>query len=119
MRRLAILVLVVFCLVVTYNIWDEYFTSNNRILRSIESPDNKYIACIFVRDFGATTRESYHLSIMKKGKGLGNTTGNVYISYSRFEVEWVTPDAIRVTRQNGKVFKQVTHFEDIQITYSE
>ncbi|MCM0759458.1 DUF5412 family protein [Sporomusa sphaeroides DSM 2875] len=119
MRRLVKLVLVIFLMVFVYNIWDEYFTSNNRILKCVESPDNKYTVCVFVRDFGATTRESYHLSILKKGKGLGNTAGNVYISYGKFEVEWVKPDALKVIRQNGTVFKQVTHFEDIQITYSD
>jgi hypothetical protein len=117
-RRLAKFVFIIFCLIVAYHIWDEYFTSNNRIQKSIASPDNKYIAYIFTRDFGATTRESYNLSILKKGKVLRNTSGNIYISYGKFEVEWVKPDELKVIGQNEKVFKRVAEFEDVQITYS-
>lgn len=118
MRRLAKFTLIIFCLIAAYYIWDEYLTSNNRIQKTIASPDNKYIAYIFTRDFGATTRESYNLSILKKGKVLRNTSGNIYISYSKFEIEWVKPNQIKVIGQSEKVFKKVSEFEDIQITYS-
>lgn len=41
-------------------------TSNNRIIKSVESPDSKYVAYIFIRDMGATTKASFQLSILQK-----------------------------------------------------
>ena len=49
--------------------------SYNEVVKTVESPDQKYIAYIFIRDLGATTRESYQLSILKKGQRLGNGSG--------------------------------------------
>jgi hypothetical protein len=41
---------------------------NNRIVSVVESPDNKYSAFVFVRNCGSTTKESYQLSVLPRGK---------------------------------------------------
>ena len=39
---------------------------------SVESSDQKYVAYVFTIDMGVTTKMSYQLSILKKGKKFGN-----------------------------------------------
>ena len=52
------------------------------------SPDGRYEAVVFRGGAGATTRFSFHLTILKTNGKLKNSPGNTYVSYSEFEVEW-------------------------------
>jgi hypothetical protein len=50
-------------------------TTNNEVIMTIKSPDERFVAVIFVRDMGATTKKSYQMSIIEQGKELGNRAG--------------------------------------------
>lgn len=91
---------------------------SNTVINEIESPDGKYIACYFVRDLGATTKQSYQLSILNKGKKLGDTTGNVFITYGEFDIEWNKNDDLIVNiKNNEEIFKQLDKYKEIKIKY--
>ncbi|MHC1723738.1 MAG: DUF5412 family protein [Aminipila sp.] len=93
--------------------------SNNEIIEKIQSPDGEYIAYVFIRDMGATTQKSYQLSILKKGDALGNKKGNIFISYSNFEVEWNNEKELLVKDTNcEEIFKEKTKYKEIDIKYS-
>lgn len=67
---------------------------------------------------GATTAESYQLSIVKEGQELGNGTGNIFITYGNFDVEWLDNNELKVTMSSGgDIFKQKTKYDDITISY--
>lgn len=75
------------------------------------SPDGTYTAHTFVKDCGATTAESYQLSILKSGKELKNKGGNTFVSMKPFDVEWTSDKALTVTypasAQNFEMDKKV------------
>lgn len=51
----------------------------NEIIREVLSPDAKKMAVVFVRDCGATTRYSLHVSIVRASSKIGNGDGgNVF-----------------------------------------
>ena len=91
--------------------------SSNSIIKTVSSPNGKYIAYVFIRDMGASTKESYQLSILKEGRELGNTAGNAYISYSEFMVEWVGEKELFVDNSAAEIFKQKNEVNGIKITY--
>ena len=90
---------------------------NNSIIKTVPSPNGKYTAYVFIRDMGASTKESYQLSILKEGRELGNTAGNAYISYSEFMVEWVGEKELFVDNSAAEIFKQKNEVNGIKITY--
>lgn len=93
--------------------------SNNEIIKSISSPNGKYIAYIFIRDMGATTKESYQLSILKKRNKLGNAGGNIFVSYGAFEVEWKNDKELLVKNNSSEEeFKKEVKYQRIKIKYT-
>lgn len=93
--------------------------TNNNIVKTLESPDKMYSAVIFIRDMGATTDKSYQLSILPRDKNLGNSRGNIFISYGSFDIEWKSKNKLFVNKkESAKVFRQETKFADIKITYN-
>jgi|LSQX01.2.fsa_nt_gb hypothetical protein len=92
--------------------------SNNEIVKSIVSPDEKYIAYVFIRDMGATTKSSYQLSILKNGNKLSNNPGNIHITYGEFDVSWNTSEELIVEKKaSGEVFKAEEKYKDVSIKY--
>ena len=92
--------------------------SNNDIIKSMVSPNKEYLAYIFRRDMGATTEESYQLSILKKGEKLGDDIGNIYVTYGEFDIKWNSDNELIVTKvTSGESFKQIEKYDDIIIKY--
>ncbi|MDL2281367.1 hypothetical protein LJC10_05900 [Selenomonadales bacterium OttesenSCG-928-I06] len=112
-----IILVLAFLLLSVYYVLDESLLANKIMRESVESPDNKYIAYLFVSS-PATVRDTYHLSILKKGENFNTNRGNVFRSEKSFVAEWVKPDELNISRYE-KGFKEVTYFEGIKITYSE
>ena len=93
--------------------------TNNEIIKTIDSPDGKYVAYIFTRDLGATTKVSYQLSILEAGESLGDSGGNIFISYGSFDVEWSKQNLLYVKlKEKGDIFKNEKKYKDIVIEYS-
>ncbi len=92
--------------------------ANNTVIKEIGSPDGDYTAFCFIRDLGATTKASYQLSILNKGEKLGDTTGNVFITYGEFDVEWDgNSDLIVNIKDDEEIFKKLEQYKGIQIKY--
>ena len=58
---------------------------SNNIVKTVYSPNKKYIAVAFIRDCGATTDFSSQVTLLKKSRKFKNTAGNVFIgNHSEF-----------------------------------
>ncbi|MBO2946248.1 hypothetical protein JJQ72_20035 [Paenibacillus sp. F411] len=90
---------------------------SNDIVEKIDSPDNSKSAVIFIRACGATTSDSYHLSILEEDQNLSNEKGNIYISQGKFEIDWSDDTNLHVSYYSSKIFKQETEFQDVKIEY--
>lgn len=94
--------------------------SNNKVISEVGSPDGKYNAFYFIRDLGATTKASSQLTVLKKGKKLGDTVGNVFVTYGEFDVEWENDNMLVVNiKKDEEIFKQLTKYKDIEIKYKK
>ena len=92
--------------------------SNNEIVKTIQSPNGNYVAYLFKRNMGATTKESYQLSILRKGKEFGDNSGNIFIAYGEFDIEWVNDKALMIKNKTiEKVFKDESVYDDITIRH--
>lgn len=92
---------------------------NNKIIQSVKSPDEKYTAYIFIRDMGATTKASYQLSVFSKGTVLENESGNVFVSYEPFNIQWKDSKHLVVTySKESEIFKQETSYDHLIIMYN-
>ena len=92
--------------------------ANNEIVFESVSPGAEYKAVIFTRDAGATTQTSYQLSVIKNGKKLSNNSGNVFISYSKIDIEWKDETTLLVTIYgNETIFKQEEKIGAVVILY--
>lgn len=119
-----IVILVSFLIFVTVFIFPFLFgyfnmieTCGNDITGTIPSPDGKYKAILFTRDCGATTRKGYQMSIFKKNKELKNNSGNIFVSFHPFTVDWHGNKEIEI---DGVDYDQFTHeieYKDIKIIY--
>ncbi|WP_442603123.1 hypothetical protein [Paenibacillus sp. KN14-4R] len=90
----------------------------NTIINKVEQPRNGlYEAVYFKRDCGATTGDSFHLSLIKHGSELENDRGNIFISNSEFQLIWQEPKNIVVIGGSGENFKKTSKFKGIEITY--
>lgn len=92
--------------------------SNNEIIKSLESPDGSHVAYIFIRNMGATTEESYQLSILKKDEKLKNKAGNVFIKNGEFDIKWESEKELVIKDESsGEVFKDLKEYDGIKITH--
>lgn len=108
-------------LVILYKeiIYNTPMSDNNVIIKKIDSPNNQYQALIFERNINATTKTSYHLSILENGKDLKNAVGNVFISYNDFDVEWISNDILKVNnKRDSSKLKKSQNYKKIKIVYS-
>ena len=102
---------------------------SNDIVFSMESPDKSYKIIHFVRNCGATTDLSAHISIMKTTESLANEAGNAFIFdsnhcgtkyFSLIKPVWKSNDLIEIKySKKARVFKKENSFKRISITYSE
>lgn len=92
----------------------------NTIVAEYTSPDGRYKAVIFERNVNVTTKQSYHLSILKGEELLGGGTGNVYICYEQFDVQWINNNELRIINGNAQnIFKSKVKYKDISILYDK
>lgn len=92
----------------------------NNIQSSSISSDGTYVAHTFTRDCGATTAESYQLSILKLGKALKNKGGNTFVSKEAFDVEWTNDNALTVTfPKSARTYEMDEKVGKVTINYVE
>lgn len=90
------------------------------VIQEVVSPDGKYVAYVFEANGGATTKFTYRLSVLKKGKKLkAGDVGNTFITYDEFDVEWVDNDTLKVNNiASIYIFKQETKIDDVSVSYN-
>lgn len=98
-----------------------FFFSNscgNEVLSTNNSPDGTYSAYVFTRDCGATTSDSYQLSILKKDKNLKNNVGNTFVSEEIFDLEWLDDGQLLVVYPtSAKNYKMKNKIGRVDIVY--
>ena len=91
----------------------------NEILSTEDSPNGRYTAYTFTRDCGATTSESYQLSILKKDKELKNKGGNTFVSKQEFDVEWADETQLYVAYpESANTYKMDNKVGKVDIVYT-
>lgn len=98
-------------------------TSGNTTIQGLSSPNQKYKAYAFLRDGGATTSYSPQVSILKKSKSLGNSSGNIFIGYrSKYvDIKWEDDSTLVIFYDcdESEVRKKETTFDGIKIKYEK
>ena len=89
----------------------------NSIIDTKTSTSTKYDAVKFSRSINATTRTSYHLTIIDPTERFKDAPGNVYISYNDFDYAWEGNQLIIYIDKNDVVFRQESLYKDVRITY--
>ena len=100
----------------------------NQVLRTAVSPDGQHVAVVFERDCGATTGDSFQVSILSPGEA-PNGAGNIFISapgrsasedsqVQPVELIWLAPDRLRIQqRARDEVFRRVREWDGVRIEY--
>jgi hypothetical protein len=95
--------------------------AENDIIKSIVSPDEKYVAVSFIRSAGATTSFSPQVSILSKSKKLQNKSGNIFIGDNSkyIDILWEDNKTLIIYHncKADKIFKQYIVYKDIKIKY--
>ena len=84
------------------------------------SSNQQKVAISFLRDCGATTGFSTHVSILGPSGRLPNTPGNVFILDGKWpiSVRWEGDNRLLIAAGNqGEAFKQLGEFEGVTIDY--
>lgn len=90
----------------------------NEIISEIPQPEGTYKAIVFIRDCGATTRESNQISIVRSGRNINDSdTGNVFVTYEPVSIQWSQKSSLVIDYNGGQVFKQKRRFKGIKIDY--
>lgn len=94
----------------------------NSNLRRIPSPDQHWVAWIFVRGCGATTGNSVQVSVLRASATAPSDGGNVFIieQDSGVATEWAAPRELAISYEpRGEVFKQETQIGEVSVSYRE
>jgi hypothetical protein len=92
----------------------------NSAIRSSVSPDGTLNAWVFVRNCGATTPYSTHVSVLSASADSPKDAGNTFVIQERpaVSVEWASPSELAVTfPRHGKVFHQEPAVSGITVSY--
>jgi len=102
-------------------------TCLNEIIKEIYSPDEKYKAICFIRNCGATTDYSYHVSILKKKQVLPNKPGNVFIcdsnhveftNFRQIKISWKSKNELIIDYPGSPgIFKKNKSYRNFLIIY--
>lgn len=114
-----IIIIVILCLIFSFSL-SGCASKNNKVIEEVDSPDGKYTAIYFVRDIEATTKASYQLTILKERKKLGDTVGNVFVTYGEFDVQWENENILVVEiKKDEEIFKQLKEYKEIEFRYKQ
>jgi len=92
----------------------------NDPIHAAKSPDQKKVAIAFVRNCGATTDYSTHVSILDAPGKLGNDSGNILILKGKrpISVDWVSNKKLVVSGTlKSESFLPLTSFNGISVDY--
>ena len=87
--------------------------NHNAIRLRISSPDGRWDAIVFTRDYGATTRADTHVSVVKRGAGLPDEAGNVFIidgaAATVVKIKWDDDSRLRIAYDKEYVVEYALH----------
>ena len=90
--------------------------NQNILSQAIPGTDQK--AVLFMRDAGATTAESFQVSVLAKATELPNEAGNVFICDQEVKVTVETNKVVIIYPRTAHVFLRNDHFGSLQIEYN-
>lgn len=87
----------------------------DEIVSDIPSPDGKRKAVLHVRDCGATTRASTHVSVVRgSASGPGSASAEVLAGY---EFPWLGPSHKIGAEWTGNTYLEVWYRDDVELTH--
>lgn len=90
----------------------------NEITHKEVSHTGDKVAYIFERNCGATTGNSYHLSIMNSDQKLTNKSGNTFVSDDLFKINWINNKKIQVNYlKSTETYEMDRHVNGTKIVY--
>ena len=112
---LVIIVLLTSCDVGTVDCQDQIISSEN-------SPDGKFIACLYERDCGATTDVSTTVNLRQAGDKFNGGEERIFVIKGQAKVQliWKEPNLLIVksaAKNTENIFKQEKRWKDIYIQY--
>jgi hypothetical protein len=125
---LAVLALTVFATLYSC----AYFFCDNKIVAELLSPDGKYKAVVFVKDCGATTTWSTHISVIRWWNWVGrNDAGNAFVMDDgdgapegpghgpEARIRWTSGRALAVSHHpQAKIFRAENQVDGVTINYT-
>lgn len=106
---------------------------DNSIVEELQNPTLTKKAVLFVRDCGATTDYSKHISILSPGKSLNHKGGNCFITDSNhgkapedslggptIHMKWISPDTLEISHHEGcRIFKDRSRCKGVIVLYNK
>lgn len=128
MKKIILIIVIIFLLFISFFLipkllgWLVFrIDCENIILKELNFPDSKYRVISFVRDCGATTDYSVHVSIIERKKNLPNESGNIFIgNHSNFiDTFWEDRNTLVVIHKCEKkdIYKNERIFKGVAIKY--
>lgn len=110
---------VIFIVLLLFMVSWRLFLSEPRIIQVAPSPDGQYMAYVYESNGGATTRFTYHLSVVRCNQTLRKGNGNLYISGSEFSIKWMSDNCLYVNNfPTINIYKQKTEVMGIEVQYA-
>jgi Family of unknown function (DUF5412) len=95
---------------------------NNTIKSEVKSPDEKYVATLYVRDCGATTDFSTIVSLRAGSANFNGEEGRIFVIKGQPQVNilWTDKTSLRIECikcSPDEIFKKEKSWEDINVSY--
>jgi hypothetical protein len=100
----------------------------NEVLREVSSPDRSKRAVLFLRGCGATTDDSWQISILGGREKLSDDPGNAFVADTDhgivrdmlLDIDWQSSEKLMIRYPaRARVFHQATTISGVRISYEE
>lgn len=95
------------------------YSCGNTEKTRVTAPNGAWDAVVYVRDCGATTGYSSHVSLVKRGRQVPNRAGNIVVYRDQIDVpiEWNGSDTLRIARATEPGLFQMLSVQGVTIVY--
>jgi hypothetical protein len=93
---------------------------DDEIVKEVVSPNNEYIAYVYIRNCGATTDEFYNVAVYPFNKRFPPRRGNISWSDKLVEVFWITNNKLEIRySKKTDLFKKEKQIYNINVSYKQ
>jgi len=97
--------------------------AQNTVVKTLKSPNGKYIAIAFIRDAGATTGFSPQVSVIESNQSFENKAGNVFRGNDSeyIDIEWVDNSTLKISYDcdEKEIFKKEEKVYGVNVNYEK